>query len=129
MNNNNEQEKALVKFEDNIFNKIKSFFRRLFNKNKIENASLQGNQSYEPSNNIQKQKFNEYIRKTDDEETKLLKLQKKYRAGEIKEEDLSTEEISALCDLYDKQIEDLRKSNNIRKQKILEYRRKMQVNN
>ena len=71
----------------------------------------------------------ESIKNIEDEETKLLKLQKQYRSGEIKEEELSEEQINSLCKLYDKQIANLKKSNDIRKQKLLEYRRKMQTDN
>ena len=56
---------------------------------------------------------------------KQLKLQKQYRSGQIKEE----EQVNSLCALYDKQIANLRKSNEIRKQKLLEYRRKLQTDN
>ena len=71
----------------------------------------------------------ESIKNIEDEETKLLKLQKQYRSGEIKEEELSEEQVKSLCKLYDKQIANLKKSNDIRKQKLLEYRRKMQTDN
>ena len=71
----------------------------------------------------------ESIKNIEDEETKLLKLQKQYRSGEIKEEELSEEQINSLCKLYDRQIANLKKSNDIRKQKLLEYRRKMQTDN
>ena len=71
----------------------------------------------------------EQIRNIEDEETLILKLQKQYRNGEIKEEELSEEQVKSLCDLYDKQIANLRKSNEMRKQKLLEYRRKLQTDN
>ena len=71
----------------------------------------------------------ESIKNIEDEETKLLKLQKQYRSGEIKEEELSEEQINSLCKLYDRQIANLKKSNDIRKQKLLEYRRKIQTDN
>ena len=69
----------------------------------------------------------EEIRKIENEETKLLKLQKQYRTGEIKEEELTEEQIYSLGALYDKQIAELRKSNEVRKQRLLEYRRKFQT--
>ena len=69
------------------------------------------------------------IRNIEDEETKLLKLQKQYRSGEIKEEDLTEEQVNSLCLLYDNQIARLKKSNEIRKKKILDYRRKLQTEN
>ena len=36
----------------------------------------------------------------ENEETKLLKLQKQYRSGEIKEEELTQEQVNSLCALY-----------------------------
>ena len=71
----------------------------------------------------------EEIKKVEDEETILVKLQKKYRNGEIKEDDLSSEQVNSLCKLYDKQISNLKKSNEIRKQKLLEHRRRLQTDN
>ena len=46
-------------------------------------------------------------------------------AAQMKEE-MSEKQVSALIDLYDKQIANLRKSNELRKQKLLEYRKNMQ---
>ena len=70
----------------------------------------------------------ENIRNIENEETKILKLQQLYRTGEIKEENMTEEEVRALCDLYDKQIADLRASNERRNNRILEYRKKAQAN-
>ena len=44
--------------------------------------------------------------------------------SKIDEKDLSIDQISALNKLYDKQIADLKKSNEARKQKLLQYRMK-----
>ena len=101
----NTQEKNLIEKKEkvNVFSKIKNFFKNLFNKNKIE--VIEESVEKEASN-----EFKESIKMTEDEETKLLDLQKRYRRGEIAENDLTEEQIDALCDLYDKQIEDLKKS-------------------
>jgi len=69
--------------------------------------------------------FIERLKNIETEETKLLKLQKRYRSGEINENDLSNEQINSLNKLYDKQIANLKKSNEIRKEKLLQYRMKM----
>ncbi len=69
--------------------------------------------------------FMQYVKNIENDETRLLKLQKQYRNGEIKEEDMTKEQVQQLCDLYDKQIAELEKSNEARKRKLLEYRRKM----
>ena len=126
----NTQEKDLIAVnETSIFYKIKLFFKNLFHKHKaIENSTVGENDVItllEKENN--KNSFIEYIKNIDDEETKLLKLQKQYRNGEIKEEELTEEQINSLSALYDKQISNLRRSNQIRKQKLLEYRKKQQT--
>ena len=129
----NTQEKSLVQVNENsIFYKIKSFFRNLFRRNKFVsevNAIENNTENIATERENTKNSFMEAIRNIEDEETKLLKLQKQYDNGEIKEEDLTQEQYVSLCNLYDKQIVDLRKSNEIRKQKLLEYRRKLQTDN
>ena len=128
----NTQEKSLVQVNENgIFYKIKKFFKNLFNRNANTTnnyAIVKETESLVASEN-KKNSFMESIKNIEDEETKLLKLQKQYRSGEIKEEELSEEQINSLCKLYDRQIANLKKSNEIRKQKLLEYRRKIQTDN
>ena len=128
----NTQEKSLVQVHENgIFNKIKNFFKNLFNRNNNTTnnyAIAKEDKSIVESENT-KNTFMESVKNIENEETKLLKLQKQYRSGEIKEDELTQEQVSSLCALYDKQIANLKKSNEIRKQKLLEYRRKMQTDN
>lgn len=123
----NSEEKHLIDVsKESIFHRLKTFFINLFNKqekdrfveNRIRNVV---------SNDRQKDNFMNSVKKVEDEETKLLKLQKQYRNGEIKEEDMTNKQIKALCDLYDKQIAELEKSNAMRKQKLLEYRKNMKT--
>lgn len=128
----NTQEKSLVQVNENgIFYKIKKFFKNLFNRNAntTNNYAIVKETESLVANENKKNSFMESIKNIEDEETKLLKLQKQYRSGEIKEEELSEEQVKSLCKLYDKQIANLKKSNDIRKQKLLEYRRKMQTDN
>lgn len=128
----NTQEKSLVQVNENsIFYKIKRFFKNLFNKNADTIDSYvvmeDNNNSVESEN--KKNSFMESIRNIEDEEIKLLKLQRQYRSGEIKEEELTEEQVNSLCTLYDRQIANLKKSNKMRKQRLLEYRRKLQTDN
>lgn len=58
------------------------------------------------------------------EEENLLELQKRYENGEIKEEDLSKEEIESLKKLYKKQIEEKKNSLEEYKIKIAKYLKK-----
>lgn len=128
----NTQEKSLVQVnEKSIFYKIKRFIKNLFHKDiRNESTTIVGERIF---SNVEienkKSSFLENIRNVENEETKLLKLQKQYRSGEIKEEDLTEEQKNSLYILYDKQIADLKKSNEIRKKKILDYRRKLQTEN
>ena len=127
---NNEESKSLMAVkEQSIFQKIKNFFKRLFGKeeNSFNTAPVQNIEDTVPTNS--RTSFSETIRIVEDEETKLLKLQKQYRSGQIKESDMSQEQIDSLCNLYDRQIENSEKSNQKRKEKILLYRRKLQMNN
>lgn len=125
--NNNKQEKALIEInESSIFYKIKKFFRKLFKKQKADNSVSETFSNYKIENDTQKQAFLDNIKNIENEETKLLKLQKQYRKGEIKEENLTQAQYKSLCDLYDRQISILKKSNEIRKAKILQYRNKLQ---
>lgn len=127
----NTQDKSLVQVNENsIFYKIKQFFRSLFYRTNSNVESINVTETTTINNQeSNKSSFMESIRNIEDEETKLLKLQKQYRNGEIKEEELTEEQVNLLCALYDKQIANLRKSNQIRKQKLLEYRRKLQTDN
>ena len=128
----NTQEKSLVQVNENsIFYKIKRFFKNLFNKNKdtTDNSVVIEETNSSSENENKKSSFMEFIKNIEDEETLILKLQKQYRSGEIKEKELTEEQVNSLCALSDKQTANLRKSNEIRKQRLLEYRRKLQTDN
>jgi len=127
----NTEEKSIVKVDENsLFYKIKQFFKKLFHKSEIT-------QKYyipEITDCIRKDEnkrnaFIEELKKIENEETALLKLQKKYRSGEIKEEELTKEQIDSLCKLYDKQIADLRKANEQKKQRLAGYKKGLSNNN
>ena len=125
----NTQEKSLKQVNENsIFYKIKRFFINIFHKETIINDTTLIVENEVKVDNS-KSAFVESLKNIEDEETKLLKLQKQYDSGKIKEEDLTQEQVKSLCGLYKKQIEKLEKSNEIRKQKLAEYRRKLQTNN
>ena len=117
---NNNNENSLIKINENsIFYKIKNFFRNLFGKKEnnitpIENQVLK---TQEMTNN-KKDSFKEIITNIENDETRLLKLQKQFDNGEITEEELTQKQIEDLENLYNKQIEELQKSNELRKEKI-----------
>ena len=118
---NNTQEKDLIeRNESTIFGKIKNFFRNLFKKKEISKISEEKEVDIHEE---KKQEFKEYVRKTEDENTQLLDLQRRYRKGEIGDNDLTEEQIDALCDLYDRQIISLKKSIEAKQQQITEYKK------
>lgn len=118
--------KSLIKVNENsIFLKIKKLFNKIFGKEKDKYNSIEKNDN-NLKKDIKKEQFREYIKNIENEETRLIKLQQKYRNGEIKEKELTKIQIKSLCDLYDKQIEKLQKSNEFKKQRILQYRKKLQ---
>ena len=122
----NTQEKNLIEKKEkiNLFGKIKNFFKNLFGKKQVEENEEIVVEQQESSN-----EFKDSIKMTEEEENQLLELQKRYRRGEIAENDLTEEQIDALCDLYDKQIEDIKQSIKIKEEKIAEYKRKIESNN
>ena len=118
---NNTQEKDLIeRNESTIFGKIKNFFRNLFKKKEINEISEEKEVDVHEE---KKQEFKEYVKKTAAEDTQLLDLQRRYRKGEIGDNDLTEEQIEALCDLYDRQIISLKKSIEAKQQQITEYKK------
>lgn len=100
--------------------KIKNFFQKISgNKNKEKNINEV--QVVETAN------FKESIKNIKNDETELLELQKRFRNGQIKEGELSQEQIDKLCELYDMQIRNLKISIEMRKNRLAEYRRKNQT--
>lgn len=120
--NENSKDKSLIQINiKGIFYKIEQFFVNIFKKKDINEEVL----AVEPNDEFNKMKnANTFIKELKNIETEILKLQKEYRNGKIDEKDLSIDQISALNKLYDKQIADLKKSNEARKQKLLQYRMK-----
>ena len=119
----NTQEKNLIeKEEKSLFGKIKNFFAKLFGRKKeiVEESVVE----IEENNSEFKESIK--VEEVEDEEAKLLDLQRRYRRGEIADNDLTDEQIEALSNLYDKQIEALKKAIAEKEQKIAEYKNKKQ---
>ena len=75
-------------------------------------------------NENSKSAFIENIKIIEDENTLLLK---RYIRGEIKKEDLTEEQRKSLYTLYHKQINNFKKSNEIRKNKLLQYKKELDL--
>lgn len=118
----NTQEKNLIeKNENNIFVRIKNFFKKIFVKKEDDDKSeIEEITNKEPEKN---EGFKEYIKMTEDEETRILELQMRYRRGEIADNDLTQDQINSLCMLYDRQIEDLKRTIEAREQQLSKYKK------
>lgn len=121
----NKKDRVLIKINENIiFYKIKEIINKIFNRNMYINYNVHKESDLGQSK--EKGNFLGDIKNIENEETKLLTLQKQYRNGQLKEENLTQEQIKLLCDLYDRQISNLKKANKNKKNKILQYRRNLQ---
>ena len=115
------EEKSLITVNENsILYKIKTFFLRLFGKNNniVNETQITPIDNNNVQSNKRKDAFMESIRNVENEETKLLKLQKQFDNREIDTSQLSKKQIADLTALYKKQINDLEQSNERRINKI-----------
>ena len=107
--------KNIIEYKESFLSKIKNFFRNLFAKKEVK----QDNVKIKTTRNIVKNKLKENVEIKQDEETmKIINLQKKYKAGNIKEEDMTDDEHKKLIELYKKQNEELIEKINTKKYKI-----------
>lgn len=115
----NTKEESLTNVnEKGIFYKIKMFFRKMTGKDsKKEEITYQKTEVKEETNS-----FKENIRNSENSHAELLKLQQRFRNGEIKNGDLTQEQIDKLCELYDSQIQSLKISIEMRRRRIEDYR-------
>ena len=110
-----------------MLEKIKEFFRNIFginNKQYIEAPK----EDVEPINNIKLQRtinFKDEIAVTKEEEKRILKLQRDFKAGLIEEEDLSEEDFNLLSKLYESQIEKTKQSIQTYKNRIIFVKSKL----
>ena len=65
------------------------------------------------------------MKESSNKKTELLELQNAYRNGTVAEKDLSKEQINQLKELYQAQIEFLKKSIEKDKEEILKIRKKL----
>ena len=100
--------KELIKYKETIFSKLKSFIKNITSKEK---------EKKEIENIAHKKDFSEHIvARENKEEARLRRLKTSYDNREISEEKISDEDIDRLLEMYDKEIEELRKdTENIRR--------------
>ncbi len=99
--------KSLIVAENGLMYKIKLFFNNLFKKNNNGKHDIDNNKTVESFSN--KSNFiNDVKLKPDVEREQLLKLQKDYETGIIKEENMTEEQVNKIESLYIEQISKLR---------------------
>lgn len=106
MKRNTQEKKLMKKNENSIVYKIKRFFMKLFNKKDIVVDDVEEQQESTDEN---KSVFKESMKVEELNKARVLEIQQKYRNGDISLEELTNEEIDKLCDLYDEQIEELKR--------------------
>lgn len=118
----NTQEKKLTKRNKNsIVYKIKKFFMKLFNKKDVVAENIEEQQESTRKNNSA---FKDNMKVEELNDNKVLELQQKYRNGIVSVKELTNEEIDKLCDLYDEQIEKLKKEIKAKSGAIEEYKKR-----
>ena len=114
-----------------MLEKIKEFFRNLF---KINNQQYieAPKEVIEPISNMKEKRsfdFKNQIVVANEEEERIIKLQKDLKAGLIEEEDLSEEDFDSLTKLYESQIEKTKQSIQRYKNRIVSIKSKLAQNN
>lgn len=102
--------KELIEYHGTMFSKIKKFFKRFLFRKKEKNIV---NEIKRNDNFLEKIIVNEST-----EEKRLKQLKKLYDDGELKEKDITNEDIDKLIEMYDKEIEELRENTEKRKNNI-----------
>lgn len=97
--------KSLIVAENGLMCKIKLFFNNLFKKSNKGKHDMDINKTTESFSN--KSNFQIKI-EPDVEREQLLKLQKDYESGIIKEENMTEEQVNKIENLYKEQISKLR---------------------
>lgn len=108
--------KEMIEYKENFISKIKKFFKKLFGRNEDIQENVE---SKKELNKMEKNNFKENIEvKEDEDELKIIKLQTEYKAGNIREEDMTDEEHEKLINLYKKQNKELKEKIDTKKHKI-----------
>ena len=116
------ESKELIKINSGIVNKIFEYIKNLFSK---KQAISESQTVYIPEN---KESFSEKLQTGNDlKADEVLKIQEKFSAGLIQEEDISDEDKEKLEELYMKQIEDLEKSIEGFKYEIIGLKKKLEA--
>ena len=121
--------KSLIVPKKGFFYKIKMFFKNGFNSEKIQEHETYIDYKNDVSQQIKKSSFSDEIKiQKDVEREQLLKMQKDYEDGLIKEEDMTPEQVSKIEKLYIEQISKLREEYTSYKNRTAKLRKKLATN-
>ena len=114
-----------------MLEKIKKFFKNIFRVNSQQYIEAPKEELEHISNKrLQRNiNFRDEIIVDNKEEDRILKLQKDFKEGLIKEEDLSEEDFNLLSKLYEMQIEKTKQSIQTYKNRIISLKSKLADNN
>lgn len=122
MKDNTREKNLIERNEDNIFGKIKNFLKNLFGK---EDIKINNIVSDDMEMEMEKSEyFRSDMRNIDIDENNIFELQRRYQKGEVADNDLTQEQINALCQLYDSQIADLKRSISAKEKQLAKYKKK-----
>lgn len=123
----------LIEKKDNIITKMINFFRNIFykerdsktdindveNDDKVENIKeIETQENIEENVSQRETEFLNYIRVNKKEDPELIELQKKFENKEILMSELSDEELINLNELYQRQIDNMKRELENKKTKI-----------
>lgn len=120
--NTKEKSLQIIDNKNNIFYKIKNFFKKLFSRN-INTDESSDNLEINHINN-DKKTFTKRLKL----DTYLIELQKKLKQGKIGIKDLSDKEKDNMIELYQKQISEKKIKLKNLNQEIVVYRKKLENN-
>lgn len=101
----------LIIHKENIITKIRNFFCNLFKEKNLKKEEKYTREKKEDFKNA-------IVIKQNEEELKIIKLQREYKAGNILEEDMTEEEKNKLIELYKNQNKALREKIEYKKKKL-----------
>lgn len=100
--------KSLIVPKKSIFDRIKNFFKNIFKKEELQEVAYIKEKTIETKEN-KKSSFIDSIRTEEIiEKEEILKIQRDYENGVIREEDMTPEQVSKIEKLYIEQIYKLR---------------------
>lgn len=100
--------KSLIVPKKSIFDRIKNFFKNIFKKEEVQEVAYIKEKTIETKEN-KKSSFIDSIRTEEIiEKEEILKIQRDYENGVIREEDMTPEQVSKIEKLYIEQISKLR---------------------